>query len=65
VDALGGMIRQSGQYVGEPGVRVDVVELGSCDQRVDGGGPPATFVGAGEGPVAAANGNAAQSALGR
>jgi hypothetical protein len=37
VDALGGMTRQSGQYVGEPGVWVDVVEFGSGDQRVDGG----------------------------
>ena len=28
VNALGGVIRQASQHVGEPGLRVDVVELG-------------------------------------
>lgn len=28
VDALGGMIRQAGQHVGEPSLWIDVVELG-------------------------------------
>lgn len=53
VDALGGMIWQPGEHVGEPSLRVDIVELGSRDQGVDGSSPPTTFVGAGEGPVAA------------
>jgi hypothetical protein len=33
--ALGGMIRQAGENVGEPGLGIDVVELGGGDQRVD------------------------------
>jgi hypothetical protein len=28
-DPLGGMIRQSRQHVGEPGLRIDLIELGS------------------------------------
>jgi hypothetical protein len=32
------MILQTGEDVGEPSLRVDVVELGGLDQRVDGGG---------------------------
>src|SRR5262245_5751042 len=64
VDAPGGMIRQPRQDVSEPGLWVDVVELGSCDQRVDGGCPPATFIGACEGPVAASDRDSAQLALG-
>src|SRR5689334_9408821 len=64
MDPLGPVIRQAGEHVGEPGVRVDVVELGSCDQRVDGGGAPATFVGACEGPVAAPERNGTRLALG-
>ena len=43
-DLLGGMIGQSGQDIGEPGLRVDVVELGGFDQGVDGSGAPAAFV---------------------
>ena len=51
VNALGGVIRQTSQDVGEPGLRIDVIELGGGDQRVDRSGAPAAFVGAGEGPV--------------
>ena len=51
------MIRQTGKHVGEPGLRIDVVELGGLDERVDGGGAPAAFVGSGEGPVAASDRN--------
>ena len=50
---LAGMILQACEHVGEPGLRIDVVELGGLDQRVDGGGAPAAGVGAGEGPVVA------------
>ena len=35
VNALGGVIRPAGQHVGEPSLRVDTVELGGGDQRVD------------------------------
>jgi hypothetical protein len=51
------MIGQSGEGVGEPGARVDAVEVGRLDQGVEGGGALAALVGAGEGPVAPADGN--------
>ena len=58
------MIRQPREDIGEPGLRVDVVELGGLDERVDRGGASATFVGAGEGPVVATDRDAAQRPLG-
>src|SRR5882757_4872668 len=63
-DASGRMILQARQQVGEPGLRIDVVELGGLDQRVDGRGATAAGVRAGEGPVVAADSDAAQRALG-
>src|SRR5262249_60893487 len=50
-DPPSGVIRQAGEHVGEPSLRIDIVELGSGDQRVDRSGAPAAVVGAGEGPV--------------
>jgi hypothetical protein len=44
IDPLGWMILQSRQDIGEPCPRIDVIELGGLDQRVDGGGAPAAFV---------------------
>jgi transposase len=54
------LARQSAVYVREgkrasTSLRIDIVELGGGDQRVDGGCAPAAFVGAREGPVAAPN----------
>ena len=49
---------------GEPGLRVDIVELGGGDQRVDRSSAPAAFVGAGEGPVLSPQGNGPQLAFG-
>jgi hypothetical protein len=49
VDAFGRMIWQPGEDVGEPGLRIDIVELGGRDERVDSSRPATTFVGAGEG----------------
>jgi hypothetical protein len=63
VDALGGMIRQAGEHVGEPGLRIDIVEFGGCDQRVNGGGSASTFVGPRESPIAAPDRNGTQLAL--
>ncbi len=40
----------AGQYVGEPGLWIDIVELGRDDQAVHGGGPHAAAIGAGEEP---------------
>jgi hypothetical protein len=42
------MVWQAGQDIGEPGLRVDVIELGSADQRVDGGGAAAAMLRAGD-----------------
>ncbi len=44
LDALGGMTRQTGQYVCEPGLGIDVVELGGSDDGVDGRGAPAARI---------------------
>ena len=44
-------IGQASEHAGEPGLRVDIVEFGGRDQRVDRSSAPAAFVGAGEGPV--------------
>lgn len=59
------MILQAREDIGEPGVWVDVVELGGLDQGVDRSGAVAALVGAGEGPILAAHGNGADLALGR
>jgi hypothetical protein len=40
------MIRQAGEHVGEPGLRIDVVELGGLDQSIDRSRAATTFIGA-------------------
>src|SRR5689334_10706786 len=65
IEALGRMILQAREHVGEPGQRIDVVELGGLDQGVDGSGAAAAFVRTGKGPVAAPDGDGAQGAFGR
>ena len=64
VDPPRRMIGQPSEDIGEPGARIDAVELGGLDQGVDGGGTAAAFVGTGEGPVVAADRNSAQRPLG-
>jgi hypothetical protein len=64
VDPFCGMIGQAGEHVGEPSMRIDIVELGGLDQRINRGGASTAFVRAGEGPVVATNRDAAQSSLG-
>ena len=64
IEALGRMVLQAGEYVGQPAERIDVVELGGLDQGVDGRGAPTAFVRTGEGPVAPPDGDAAQGAFG-
>src|SRR5829696_8330742 len=44
------MVGDASQHVGEPGARVDVVELGRDDERVHGRSPVAATVAAGEQP---------------
>ena len=57
VDALGRVIRQAGQDVGEPPLRIDIVEFGGGDEGVDGSRAPAALVGAGEGPISSYHGD--------
>ena len=64
VEPGGRVIGDALQHVGEPGLQVDFVELGGADQRVDGGGPLAAAVGAGEQPGFAAECDTAQRPLG-
>src|SRR6476619_994531 len=45
VDALDRVVGQACEHVGEPGLRIDVVELGGGDQRVDGSRTTAALVG--------------------
>ena len=44
------MIGNAGEHVGEPGLRIDVVELGRHDQGGDGGGAVGSAIGACEQP---------------
>ena len=60
----GRMIGDPAEHVGEPGLRIDVVEFRRADQGVHRGGPLATTIGAGEQPCAAAERDSAQGALG-
>src|SRR5215216_944730 len=57
VNALGGVIRQAGQHVGEPSLRIDIVEFGAGNEGVDGRGAPAALIGAGEGPISSSHGD--------
>ena len=50
--------------IGEPGLRIDVVELRGADERVHDSGPHAPAVGAGEEPRFASETDAAQRPLG-
>ena len=52
--------RDPAENVGEPGLRIDVVELGSADEGIHGCGTPAAGVGAGEQPGASAQGNTSE-----
>ena len=63
-DALCRVVLDAGEDIGEPGARIDVVELRGLDQRVDGGGTLGAGVGAREGPVVPADGDAAKRPFG-
>ena len=58
------MIRNSGEHVGEPCLRIDVVELAGDDQRIHGRRTRAAAVGAGEQPVLASERDTSERALG-
>ena len=54
----------TGEDVGEPGLGIDIVELGGCDQCGDGRCPVRPVVGACEQPGFAAEGKTPEAALG-
>ena len=58
------MIGDAGEHVGQPGLGIDVVELGGDDQAVEEGGALAAAIGAGEQPGLAAESQAAQRPFG-
>ena len=55
--SAGRMVLQASEDIGEPGVRIDVVDPGGVDQRIDRGSAAATFIRACEGPVVATDSN--------
>jgi len=61
VDPLCRMIGETRQDIGEPGLRIDIVELARLDQRIDSRGSLTAGVGAGEGPVSTPDGYAPQA----
>ena len=61
---MAGVRGDAGEDVGEPGLRIDIVELGGLDQRVDDRGALPTAVGAAEQPGLASERDAAERALG-
>jgi hypothetical protein len=64
VDLLGWMIRKARQDIGEPRLRVDIVELAGLNERKDGGGPASSGVRTCEGPIPTPDGYAPQGAFG-
>ena len=58
------MIGDAGEDVGEPGLRVDVVELCGADRGVHERGALAAPIGAGEQPRLSTQSDAAQGTLG-
>lgn len=58
------MISDACEDIGEPGLRIDIIELGGLDQRVDDGGTLPAAVGTAEQPRLAAERDAAERALG-
>src|SRR6202040_1041258 len=63
-DASRRMVGDAGEHVGKVMLRVEAVELGTFNQRIDRGGAAAAGIGAGEQIIFTANGDAAQGTLG-
>jgi len=53
------------EHIGEPGLRIDIVELGGADERVHRRGAGAAAVRAGEQPTASSEGDTPERPLGR
>ena len=56
IEALGRMLGDTGEHVGEPGLRIDAIHFRRDDQRVHEGGSVTATVGAGEQPGLPAEG---------
>ena len=65
MQAADGMLGDALEHIGQPGLRVDVVELGRPDQGVDGGSALAAAIRATEQPCLPAEGDTAQGSFGR
>ena len=50
IKPIDGMVRDTGEDIGQPGLRIDVVEPRSLDERVKDGGALTATVGAAEEP---------------
>ena len=64
IELLDGMAGDTGEDVGQPGLGIDVVELGGDDEAVHEGGTVAATIGAGEQPGFPAKGDATQGSFG-
>ncbi len=58
------MLSNASEYIGEPSLRIDVVQPGSLDQGVEDGSPLAATIGAAEQPGLPAEWHAAQRTFG-
>ena len=58
------MIGDAGEDIGEPGLRIDIVELGGLDQGVDDSSTLPAAIGTAEQPRLTAEWDAAQGAFG-
>jgi hypothetical protein len=59
------MLGDTGQHVGEPSLRIDIVHFCCDDDAVHGGGAPSAAIGAREEPRLSAEGDTAQGAFRR
>jgi hypothetical protein len=65
IEARGSVIVDPMQHVGEPSLRVDVVELGGDDQAIEKSGALSATIGSGEQPGLAPQRQATQRSFGR
>ena len=64
VDPAGGMTGDASQHIGEPCLRIDVIEAGGLDQGVEDGSKLTATIGSAKQPGLSAERHAAQNAFG-
>lgn len=64
VNPIDRMISDVREHMAQPGLRINAIELGGADQRIDCCGPFPTAVGAGKEIIAPTNGNPTQCPFG-